>query len=34
MAVYGTLERGREVLLTFDDGPSTTWTLKLLDLLA
>lgn len=34
MAVYGTLEGGREVLLTFDDGPSTTWTPKLLDLLA
>lgn len=34
MAVYGTLEGGREVLLTFDDGPHPTWTPKLLDLLA
>lgn len=34
MAVYGTLQGGREVLLTFDDGPSTTCTPKLLDLLA
>jgi peptidoglycan-N-acetylglucosamine deacetylase len=32
--VYGTLEGGREVLLTFDDGPHPTLTPKLLDCLA
>ncbi|HXT50939.1 MAG TPA: polysaccharide deacetylase family protein [Thermoanaerobaculia bacterium] len=30
---YGTLEGGREVLLTFDDGPHPTLTPKLLDCL-
>jgi len=30
---YGTLEGGREVLLTFDDGPHLTLTPKLLDCL-
>ena len=30
---YGTLDGGREVLLTFDDGPHPTLTLKLLDCL-
>jgi peptidoglycan/xylan/chitin deacetylase (PgdA/CDA1 family) len=33
-AVYGTLEGGREVLLTFDDGPHPTLTPRLLDCLA
>src|SRR5436309_3061617 len=33
MAVYGTLEGGREVLLTFDDGPHPKWTPILLDYL-
>lgn len=32
--VYGTLDGGREVLLTFDDGPHPTLTPKLLDSLA
>ncbi len=32
--VYGTLEGGREVLLTFDDGPHPKWTPKVLDALA
>lgn len=32
--LYGTLEGGREVLLTFDDGPHPTWTPRLLDCLA
>lgn len=32
-SVYGTLEGGREVLLTFDDGPHPTLTPKLLDCL-
>jgi peptidoglycan/xylan/chitin deacetylase (PgdA/CDA1 family) len=31
--VYGTLEGGREVLLTFDDGPHQKFTPKVLDLL-
>jgi peptidoglycan-N-acetylglucosamine deacetylase len=31
--IYGTLEGGREVLLTFDDGPHPTLTPKLLDCL-
>lgn len=31
--VYGTLEGGRELLLTFDDGPHLTLTPKLLDCL-
>jgi peptidoglycan/xylan/chitin deacetylase (PgdA/CDA1 family) len=31
--VYGTLEVGREVLVTFDDGPHTRFTPRLLDLL-
>jgi peptidoglycan-N-acetylglucosamine deacetylase len=29
--VYGTLEGGREILLTFDDGPHPKWTPILLD---
>jgi peptidoglycan-N-acetylglucosamine deacetylase len=33
-ATYGTLEGGREVLLTFDDGPHPAQTPKLLDCLA
>lgn len=32
--VYGTLEGGREIILTFDDGPHLKWTPKLLDFLA
>jgi peptidoglycan/xylan/chitin deacetylase (PgdA/CDA1 family) len=32
-AVYGTLEGGREILLTFDDGPHLKWTPILLDYL-
>jgi peptidoglycan/xylan/chitin deacetylase (PgdA/CDA1 family) len=31
--VYGTLEGGREIMLTFDDGPHLKWTPTLLDLL-
>jgi peptidoglycan/xylan/chitin deacetylase (PgdA/CDA1 family) len=31
--VYGTLEGGREVLVTFDDGPHTKFTPRLLDIL-
>jgi peptidoglycan-N-acetylglucosamine deacetylase len=31
--VYGTLEGGREVLLTFDDGPHPKWTPMVLDAL-
>lgn len=31
---YGTLEGGREILLTFDDGPHPVLTPKVLDLLA
>ena len=31
--VYGTLQDGREVLLTFDDGPHPRFTPKILDLL-
>lgn len=31
--VYGTLEGGREILLTFDDGPHQKWTPVLLDYL-
>ena len=32
--MYGSLEHGREVLLTFDDGPHPKWTPALLDCLA
>jgi len=32
--IYGTLEGGREVLLTFDDGPHPVLTPRLLDILA
>jgi peptidoglycan/xylan/chitin deacetylase (PgdA/CDA1 family) len=31
--IYGTLEGGREVLVTFDDGPHPKYTPKLLDVL-